>query len=144
MSAITLDGRPGAIASHLPLRKVAAVGVGNALAFYDFLTFSFFAIQIGRTFFPGGDASHSLLFSLATFGVGFATRPIGGLVIGVFADRAGRKPAMILSFTLMGAGILGVALTPGFAQIGVAAPILLVSFRLLQGFALGGEVGPST
>ena len=144
MSAITLGEEPLAAPAYLPLRKVAAVGVGNALAFYDFLTFSFFAIQIGRTFFPGGDASHSLLYSLATFGVGFATRPIGGLVIGVFADRAGRKPAMIISFTLMGLGILGVALTPSYAQIGIAAPVLLVSFRLLQGFALGGEVGPST
>ena len=129
---------------HLPLRKVVAVGVGNALAFYDFLTFSFFAIQIGRTFFPAGDATHSLLYSLATFGVGFATRPVGGLVIGMYADRAGRKPAMILAFALMGAGIVGVALTPSYAQIGVAAPVLLVLFRLLQGFALGGEVGPST
>ena len=128
---------------HLPLRKVVAVGVGNALAFYDFLTFSFFAIQIGRTFFPAGDATHSLLYSLATFGVGFATRPVGGLVIGMFADRAGRKPAMILAFALMGAGIVGVALTPSYAQIGVAAPVLLVLFRLLQGFALSSLLAPA-
>ncbi|HXV00091.1 MAG TPA: MFS transporter [Caulobacteraceae bacterium] len=146
MSAIALDEPAGPISppAFLPLRKVAAVGIGNALSFYDFLTYSFFAIQIGHTFFPGGDASHSLLYSLATFGVGFATRPLGGLIIGAYADRAGRKPAMILSFTLMGLGILGLALTPSYAQIGVAAPALLVFFRLMQGFALGGEVGPST
>jgi MFS transporter, MHS family, citrate/tricarballylate:H+ symporter len=145
LTAIAIDGpEPIAPATYLPLRKVAAVGIGNALSFYDFLTFSFFAIQIGRTFFPAASGGHSLLYSLATFGVGFATRPLGGLIIGAYADRAGRKPAMILSFTLMGAGIVGLALTPSYAQIGVAAPVLLVFFRLVQGFALGGEVGPST
>jgi MHS family citrate/tricarballylate:H+ symporter-like MFS transporter len=129
---------------YLPLRKVTAVGIGNALEFYDFLTFSFFAIQIGRCFFPESQTSHGLLYSLATFGIGFLTRPMGGIVIGTYGDRAGRKPAMVLSFGLMGAAILGLALTPSYAQIGIAAPILLVIFRLIQGFALGGEVGPST
>jgi MFS transporter, MHS family, citrate/tricarballylate:H+ symporter len=129
---------------YLPLRKVVAVGVGNALEFYDFLTFSFFAIQIGDSFFPASQTSHGLLYSLATFGVGFLTRPLGGVVIGMYGDRVGRKPAMVLSFALMGACILGLALTPSYAQIGIAAPILLVTFRLLQGFALGGEVGPTT
>ena len=84
------------------------------------------------------------MFSLATFGVGFLTRPLGALVIGRLGDRAGRKPAMVLSFTLMGIGITGVALTPSYAHIGIVAPILLLTFRLLQGFALGGQVGPST
>jgi MFS family permease len=129
---------------YLPLRKVVAVGVGNALEFYDFLTFSFFAIQIGHSFFPESQTSHGLLYSLATFGVGFLTRPLGGVVIGMYGDRVGRKPAMVLSFALMGACILGLALTPSYAQIGIAAPILLVIFRLVQGFALGGEVGPTT
>ena len=129
---------------YLPLRKVVAVGVGNALEFYDFLTFSFFAIQIGHSFFPESQTSHGLLYSLATFGVGFLTRPLGGVVIGMYGDRVGRKPAMVLSFALMGASILGLALTPSYAQIGIAAPVLLVIFRLVQGFALGGEVGPTT
>jgi MFS family permease len=128
----------------LPLRQVAAVGLGNALEFYDFLTFSFFAIQIGHCFFPAARTAHGLLFSLATFGAGFLTRPLGGLIIGAYSDRAGRKPAMMLSFALMGAGITGLALTPSYAQIGIAAPILLLVFRLIQGFALGGQVGPST
>ena len=126
------------------LKHVAAVGVGNALEFYDFLTFSFFAVQIGHTFFPASQTSHGLLYALATFGIGLINRPLGGLVLGAYGDRAGRKPAMLLSFTLMGIAILGLALTPGYAQIGIAAPILLVLFRLVQGFALGGEVGPST
>jgi MFS transporter, MHS family, citrate/tricarballylate:H+ symporter len=129
---------------YSPLRKVVAVGVGNALEFYDFITFSFFAIQIGHCFFPESQTSHGLLYSLATFGVGFLTRPLGGVVIGLYGDRMGRKPGMVLSLSLMGASILGLVLTPSYAQIGIAAPILLVIFRLVQGFALGGEVGPST
>jgi MFS family permease len=129
---------------YLPLHKVLSVGVGNALEFYDFLTFSFFAIQIGHSFFPADQTSHGLLYSLATFGVGFLTRPLGGIVIGIYGDRVGRKPAMMLSFSLMGAALVGLALTPSYAQIGIAAPILLIVFRLVQGFALGGEVGPST
>ena len=129
---------------NLPLSQVAAVGVGNALEFYDFMAFSFFALQIGHAFFPASQTSHGLLYALATYGVGFLTRPLGGLVLGAYGDRVGRKPAMILSFSLMGVAIFGLALTPGYAQIGMAAPILLVMFRLIQGFALGGEVGPST
>jgi len=126
---------------YLPLRKVAAVGIGNALEFYDFLTYSFFAIQIGHSFFP---ERHGLLYSLAVFGVGFLTRPLGGLVLGMMGDRVGRRPAMVLSFSLIGVALLGIALTPSYAEIGTAAPVLLVIFRLLQGFALGGEVGAST
>ncbi|MGH6994020.1 MAG: MFS transporter, partial [Caulobacteraceae bacterium] len=129
---------------RLPAGQVVAVAVGNALQFYDFLTYAFFASQIGLAFFPSRDPSASLLASLAAFGAGFLTRPVGAVVIGRIADRIGRKPAMILSFSLMGASIVGLALTPPFAMIGLAAPILAIGFRLLQGFALGGEVGPST
>ena len=128
----------------IPLRQLAAVVLGNALEFYDFLIFGFFAVQIGKTFFPTASVNGGLLLTLATFGVGFMTRPLGGLVIGNLGDRAGRKPAMLLSFGLMGLAIVGLALTPSYASIGFAAPLLAVLFRLLQGFALGGEVGPST
>ncbi len=128
--------------SSLSGRQIAAVAAGNALEFYDFVTYSFFAVQIGRTLFPG-DASQSLILSLATFGVGFASRPLGGLIIGRMADRRGRKPAMILSFMLMGIGIVGLALTPSYRVAGVGASILAVLFRLIQGFGLGGEVGPN-
>ncbi len=127
-----------------PVRQVAAVVVGNALEFYDFLTYAFFAAQIGRTFFPSANAEHSLLASLATFGAGFVTRPIGAVVIGSLGDRVGRKPAMVLSFSMMGIAIIGLALTPSYRMIGMAAPILVICFRLMQGFALGGEVGPTT
>src|SRR5579863_3881711 len=128
----------------VPARHVAAVVVGNALEFYDFLTYAFFAVYIGRTFFPSTSASASLLASLGAFGAGFVTRPIGGIVIGRMGDRLGRKPAMILSVSLMGIAITGLAFTPSHAMIGLAAPILVVFFRMLQGFALGGEVGPTT
>ena len=126
----------------LTRKQIAAVASGNALEFYDFVTYSFFAVQIGRALFPG-DASQSLILSLATFGVGFVSRPLGGLIIGRMADRRGRKPAMILSFALMGVGIAGLALTPSYRIAGVGASVLAVLFRLLQGFALGGEVGPN-
>jgi len=128
----------------VPARHVAAVVAGNALEFYDFLTYAYFAVYIGRAFFPSNDPTSSLLASLGTFGVGFVTRPIGGLVIGRMGDRVGRKPAMVLSFALMGAAIIGLALTPSRATIGIAAPVLVIFFRMLQGFALGGEVGPTT
>jgi MFS family permease len=127
---------------RLTKAQIASVAAGNALEFYDFVTYTFFATQIGRALFPG-DAAHSLLLSLATFGVGFLTRPLGGIVIGRMADRRGRKPAMILSFSIMGVAMTGLALTPSYAMVGMLAPILAVGFRLLQGFALGGEVGPN-
>src|ERR1700688_2392939 len=130
--------------TSVPARHVAAVVAGNALEFYDFLTYSFFAVYIGRAFFPSNVPTASLLASLGTFGVGFVTRPVGGLVIGRIGDRLGRKPAMILSFSLMGVAITGLALTPPHSMIGIAAPVLVIFFRMLQGFALGGEVGPTT
>ncbi len=123
---------------------VFACVLGNALEFYDFTTYTFFAVEIGRSFFPRHDPVVSLLISVATFGVGFITRPLGGLVIGAFADHAGRKPAMMLTIALMATGMLLLALTPPFAAIGAAAPVIVVAARLLQGFALGGEVGPAT
>ena len=120
------------------------MAVGNGLEFYDFVTYAFFATQIGHTFFPSRTPGLSLLSSLATFGVGFLTRPLGALVIGRFGDRAGRKPAMMLSLGLIGVAVTGLSLTPSYASIGALAPVLVIVFRLLQGFALGGEVGPST
>ncbi|HTZ74461.1 MAG TPA: MFS transporter [Candidatus Aquilonibacter sp.] len=123
---------------------VAAVVAGNALEFYDFVTYSYFAVYIGRAFFPSSNPMTSLLASLAAFGAGFVTRPIGSVVIGRMGDRAGRKPAMVLSFAMMGIAIVGLALVPSYARIGVAAPVLAIFFRVVQGFALGGEVGPTT
>lgn len=130
--------------ARIPAAHVAAVTIGNALEFYDFLTFSLFAVYIAEAFFPGKDAVAKLYASLATFWAGFLTRPVGAMVLGPLGDRIGRKPAMLISFVLIGVGMLGLAVTPTYAQIGVAAPVLAVFFRLVQGFALGGNVGPTT
>ena len=124
--------------------SVAAAIAGNVLEFYDFTTYSFFAVMIGENFFPSKDPFISLLLAVAGFGVGFLTRPIGSVVIGAYADHAGRKPAMMLTVTLMAIGMLIIALTPSYAMIGPLAPVLVVLARLIQGFALGGEVGPAT
>ncbi len=133
-----------AAAPHIQGRHVAAAVVGNWLEFYDFVVYAYFAIQIGDAFFPGGTPFERLMASLLTFGSGFIARPIGAVVFGRFADRIGRRPAMLASFFLMGLALTGFVLTPSYRQIGVAAPILAVICRLVQGFALGGEVGPTT
>ncbi len=125
-------------------RHIAAVTLGNALEFYDFLTYSFFAIQIGHCFFPSMSGYGSLMASLATFGAGFVTRPLGALVIGQYADKVGRKPAMLLSFVLIGMSIFAMALIPPYRSIGLAAPVLFVASRMMQGFSLGGEIGSNT
>lgn len=130
--------------ARIPARVVGATVVGNALEFYDFLTYAFFAVYIGKTFFAANDPLSSLLLSVAVFGIGFFTRPLGGIVIGAYADRAGRRAAMMLTIALITVGTLGLVLTPSYASIGVAAPIIVVVCRLIQGLALGGEVGPST
>lgn len=129
---------------RLTSRAVLGATIGNILEFYDFGTYSFFAIQIGQAFFPATDSFASLMLSLATFGAGFVTRPLGAIVLGSYSDRAGRRPAMTASFTMMSAAVLLLAITPSYETIGLAAPSLVVFARLLQGFALGGEVGPTT
>ncbi|TNC14429.1 MFS transporter [Methylobacterium terricola] len=128
----------------LDRKAVGAVVLGNALEFYDFTVYAFFAKAIGEAFFPASDASHSLLASLALFGVGYVMRPIGGALIGALADRAGRKPAMLVTIALMALGMLMLAACPGYAQIGGWAQAIVIAGRLIQGLALGGEVGPST
>lgn len=124
--------------------SLAATVAGNALEFYDFLTYSTFAVYIGHNFFPAANAFANLLLSLATFGVGFVTRPLGAVLIGAYADRAGRRPALLLTIGLMTVGTLGLIVTPSYTVIGLAAPVVLILARLVQGLALGGEVGAST
>ena len=142
MASRAVDQTPPA--PSLKTAHIAAVVAGNALEFYDFIVYSFFAIQIGKAFFPSANPYASLMLSLATFGAGFLTRPVGSFVIGAYADRAGRRPAMMLSFALMGLAVLALALIPPYSRIGLAAPVLAVMARMLQGFSLGGEVGPNT
>src|ERR1700692_319598 len=125
-------------------KGIFAAVLGNAFEFYDFTIYAVYSAVIGAAFFPSADKFTSLLAAVATFGVGFAARPIGGLVIGAFGDRAGRKPAMMLTIGLMALGSGMIGLIPSYAHIGVLAPILLVIARLIQGFSAGGEMGPAT
>ncbi|MDH1548447.1 MULTISPECIES: MFS transporter [Pseudomonas] len=145
MSATVSQAAGAAPASRvLTYRAIAAITIGSALEFFEFSVFSFFATLIGRQFFPAQSELSQLLLALATFGLGFVMRPLGGIVIGAYADRAGRKPAMLLTLSLMALGSAVLATAPTYAQIGLAAPVLVVLARLIQGFAIGGEVGAST
>ncbi|KQP30035.1 MFS transporter [Methylobacterium sp. Leaf104] len=135
----TTEGAP-----RLERKAVAAVVLGNALEFYDFTIYAFFAKPIGEAFFPAQNATDSLLASLALFGIGYVMRPIGGVLIGAFADRAGRKPAMLITIALMAIGMVMLAGSPGYATLGGWSQVIVIVGRLIQGLALGGEVGPST
>lgn len=132
------------MASKISTKVVAATVAGNALEFFDFVAYTFFAVYIGQTFFPSSDPYTSLLASVGVFGVGFLFRPLGGILIGAYADRAGRRPAMLLTIVLITLGTMGLALTPSYATIGIAAPLIVIFCRLVQGLALGGEVGPAS
>ncbi len=125
-------------------RLIAACTIGNALEFYDFVIFSFFARTIGALFFPAQDETAQLLLAFATYGVGFFLRPLGGVVLGSFADRKGRKIATIVTLMLMALGTAMIGLAPTYATAGIAGPLLVVTGRLIQGFSAGGEVGAST
>ncbi len=125
-------------------RKVAiAACFGTFLEWYDFLTFASLAVVFGPLFFPSNDPTSSLLSSLATFGVGMVVRPIGAALFGSMGDRIGRKPVFMITITLMGIATVGVGFLPTYQQMGIWAPILLVSLRLLQGLSAGGEIGGS-
>ncbi len=125
-------------------KLIAACTIGNALEFFDFVVYSFFAATIGKLFFPAADPTAQLLLSFATYGVGFFLRPLGGVVLGAYADRRGRKRATVLTLMMMAFGTLLIGLAPTYAQIGVFGPMLVIIGRLIQGFSAGGEVGAST
>jgi MFS transporter, MHS family, proline/betaine transporter len=122
-------------------RIIVAASLGNALEWFDFLIYGYFALTISKVFFPTGNETASLLAALGTFGVSYLVRPIGAIVIGAYTDRAGRKAGLTLSILLMVIGTTMTAVTPGYATIGIAAPILILFARLLQGFSVGGEFG---
>ena len=131
-------------ASPHSYRKVAiAACFGTFLEWYDFLTFATLAVVFAPLFFPSSDPSTALLASLATFGVGMVVRPIGAAIFGSIGDRIGRRPVFMITITLMGIATVCVGFLPTYAQIGIWAPILLVSLRLLQGLSAGGEIGGS-
>jgi len=122
-------------------RAVAAASIGNALEWFDFIVFGFFAGTIAGLFFPTGNETVSLLLTFATFGITFFVRPLGAIVLGAYADRHGRKAAFVLTILLMMVGTGIIAVTPSYATIGVFAPILMVVARLLQGISAGAEFG---
>lgn len=131
-------------ASPHSYRKVAiAACFGTFLEWYDFLTFATLAVVFAPLFFPSSDPSTALLASLATFGVGMVVRPIGAAIFGSIGDRIGRRPVFMITITLMGIATFCVGFLPTYAQIGIWAPMLLVSLRLLQGLSAGGEIGGS-
>jgi len=124
--------------------QVAAAMIGNALEWYDFIIFGVLTVVISRLFFPAESQYASLLLTTATFGVGFFMRPVGGILLGIYADHKGRKAALLLIIVLMTAAIAMIGFAPTYAAIGVAAPLIIVLARLLQGFATGGEFASAT
>jgi MHS family proline/betaine transporter-like MFS transporter len=126
------------------VRSVVTAAIGNVLEWYDFIIFAYFAQTIGAAFFPAADPVASLLSTLAVFGIGFVMRPIGAIVIGRFADKYGRKPALLLTIWLMGGATVAIGLAPSYESIGILAPIILTLARLVQGFSAGGEWGSAT
>ncbi len=125
------------------LRSIFSGSVGNLVEWYDWYAYAAFSLYFAKAFFPQGDDTAQLLNTAAIFAVGFLMRPLGAWLLGRYADRRGRRAALMLSVTMMCGGSLMIALTPGYATIGVAAPILLLLARLLQGLSVGGEYGAS-
>lgn len=126
------------------IKQVFAAVIGNALEWYDFVVFGFLISIISRLFFPAESDYTSLLLTTATFGVGFFMRPVGAIVLGIYADKRGRKAALQLIIGLMTVAMAMIAFAPTYAAIGIAAPLIIVLARLLQGFATGGEFASAT
>src|SRR5271169_4653293 len=122
-------------------RMIVAATIGNVLEWFDFVVYGFFAVTIAEVFFPAGNPTVSLLITFGAFGLAYFVRPLGAIVVGGYTDRAGRKAGLLLSMALMMIGTTLMAVTPGFATIGFAAPIIITLARVLQGFSVGGEFG---
>ncbi|MCA8052359.1 MFS transporter [Burkholderia arboris] len=120
-------------------RAIFASAIGSMMEWYDFVTYSYLATYISHAFFPSGNETTALLATFATFGVGFLARPLGGFVFGVLGDRSGRKVAMLITMFMMAIATGLIGILPGYAEIGIIAPILLVLARIAQGMSAGGE-----
>jgi MFS transporter, MHS family, proline/betaine transporter len=125
--------------TKLAKQAVIATSLGNAMEWFDFGLYSYLAVTIGKVFFPESDPSVQLIYSFATFALAFIARPIGGLVLGMLGDRIGRKKVLSITLIMMAAATLSIGLIPSYSSIGIAAPILLLLARLIQGFSTGGE-----
>ncbi len=126
---------------HSPLRTIFRVASGNFLEMFDFMIFGYYASEIAHTFFPNANEYTSLMMSLMTFGAGFLMRPIGAIVLGIYVDRHGRRKGLLLTLGLMSVGTLMTACTPGYATLGLLAPLLILIGRLIQGLSAGVELG---
>lgn len=125
-------------------RAVIASVIGNAFEWFDFLIYGFFAVLIAQAFFPAQDPFVTSLLATATFAISYLIRPFGGIVLGLYADRVGRKPALTLIILMMGVATLVIGITPSYAVIGIAAPVIVILARLLQGLSTGGEFASAT
>jgi MHS family proline/betaine transporter-like MFS transporter len=125
-------------------RLIVATSVGNALEWYDITVYGYFAAYLSKAFFPNNDPAISILLTFGTFGLSYFIRPIGGVVLGAYADRYGRKASLMISIVMMTLGTFVIAFMPTYATVGVLAPIAVLAARLVQGFSAGGEFGSST
>jgi MHS family citrate/tricarballylate:H+ symporter-like MFS transporter len=136
-----MTGEAVAAGGRSKLATVLRVTSGNFLEMFDFFLFGFYAPYISKTFFPVGNEVASLMLTFMTFGAGFLMRPLGAVVLGAYVDRVGRRRGLIATLTIMAAGTILIACVPGYATIGLAAPLLVLTGRLLQGFSAGVELG---
>ncbi|MGH3357840.1 MAG: MFS transporter, partial [Nocardioidaceae bacterium] len=134
-----VDGEP--VSPALLRRATVGATVGSVVEWFDIAVYGYLAVTIGAVFFPSEDPTASLLSSFAVFAAAFAVRPLGGVFFGALGDRIGRQKTLAWVIFLVSAATLAIGLLPGYASIGVAAPVLLVVVRLLQGFSAGGEMG---
>lgn len=142
MSTTAVAAKPSHQASTF--KVLAAASIGNALEWYDILVYGYFAVTISKLFFPNADPTTALLLAFGTFGVSYLVRPLGALVLGAYADRAGRRAAMLLSIVVMTVGTGLMAIMPTYSSVGIIAPVAVLIARLLQGFAVAGEFGSAT
>jgi len=140
----TLDVQPAPLSLAQIRRAIIASMIGNGLEWFDFLAYGYFSKTIARVFFPTSSGFVSIALTLATFAIGFIVRPLGGVVLGLYADRAGRTRALSLLILMMATGTLLMGITPGYATIGIAAPLIIVLARLIQGLAVGGQFGTAS
>jgi MFS family permease len=141
MGDLPLPTTPASQDRKSKIWSVIRVSSGNFLEMYDFMVFGYYAAAIGNAFFPSGSPFASLMLSLMTFGAGFLMRPLGAIVLGAYTDLHGRRAGLILTLSLMSVGIVSIACMPGYAAIGLIAPLLVLLGRLLQGFSAGMELG---
>lgn len=129
---------------QMTAKNMTAIVISNALEWYDFVVYSFLTVIIAKLFFPSAHPASSILMATATFGVAFCLRPLGGIVMGVYADRKGRKAAITLVIAIMSIALMMISVAPTYAQVGILAPVIIVFARMLQGFSAGGQFGVST